>query len=529
MILKMSQRWIWGWLMAVLVLVAPAVVSAQEGDGADTSTDEGEWIESAPAEGHPAGGDTAAAAAPTPSANAAPGASDTYADTDPAALRDFRPYLDPHGRWVDDPAYGLVWVPYESSVGPDFAPYVTNGHWGLTDDGEWIWVSNYQFGWVVFHYGRWVWIPDHGWSWVPGREYAHAWVVWRVPTGNYAYVGWAPMPPAYGWHGGVAVGLWFTPPTPYVFCPSVYVYDYHVHRHIVVQRTHVRYAARRTQVYRVTDRRSPRPARARVPARALPKQRTPANPSAVAASSPSTSKRIIKPGYRAKPLPGSTTARRSARHGGAVAAAPGRRAAPRGTRLNRTRNLGSTPAHATRPPAQRGMTNPRARSNAAATPTPQPRTSGAVPRGQQPQALPPQTQASQARQPQANAQPQRRTIRRSQVKQRQPRGPRGQTMPPQQPRQPKSRSRASQKKPRQANTSRKKTTPASSSSKPSYAKKKSYSRSRSSSGASRSRSYSRSQSSSGASRSRSYSRSQSSSGASRSHSSSSASRPRRRR
>jgi len=103
--------------------------------------------------------------------------------------------LDPYGNWVEDEKYGTVWVPNRDAVGEDFAPYVSAGHWALTEDGDWSWQSDYPFGGVVFHYGRWVWVPGTGWAWVAGRRYANAWVSWRVPTDNYAYVGWAPMPP----------------------------------------------------------------------------------------------------------------------------------------------------------------------------------------------------------------------------------------------------------------------------------------------------------------------------------------------
>src|SRR5580704_11188488 len=61
---------------------------------------------------------------------AAPGAEgDTYADTDPSALSDFHSTLDPHGQWVEDPAYGTVWVPNATEVGQDFSPYESAGHW----------------------------------------------------------------------------------------------------------------------------------------------------------------------------------------------------------------------------------------------------------------------------------------------------------------------------------------------------------------------------------------------------------------
>jgi hypothetical protein len=230
--------------------------------------------------------DVAPAEAPG-SAPAAPG--DQYIDTDPSALTDFRPELDPHGRWVNDPTYGVVWVPNESTVGRDFAPYVTNGHWAQTTEGDWVWVSGYPFGWVVFHYGRWVWITGTGWAWIPGRQYAPAWVVWRVPTSDYAYVGWAPMPPSYVWVDGAAVTLWFTAPAPYVFCHSHYFFHPHVHTYIIHDHHHVTHIAGRTRVYRPISRggrwrANPTVSEARVPSGSVPRARIPADPRAVSAS-----------------------------------------------------------------------------------------------------------------------------------------------------------------------------------------------------------------------------------------------------
>jgi hypothetical protein len=141
-------------------------------------------------------------------------------ETDPRALTDFRPHLDPYGYWVEHPNYGLVWVPRRDVVGDGFAPYVTSGRWALDETGEWVWVSDYPFGSVVFHYGRWAYVSDSGWVWVPGYRYAPAWVTWRVPTGSYAYVGWAPLAPDYGWFGGVSLSVWYGYSTPWVFCPS---------------------------------------------------------------------------------------------------------------------------------------------------------------------------------------------------------------------------------------------------------------------------------------------------------------------
>ncbi|HEY8040439.1 MAG TPA: DUF6600 domain-containing protein [Polyangiaceae bacterium] len=141
---------------------------------------------------------------------------DEYADTDPDALTDFRPALDPHGTWADDPAYGTVWTPSPDEVGADFEPYVSAGHWDYVD-GDYVWVSDYSWGWVSFHYGRWV-LSAGRWLWIPGRLYAGAWVTWSVGDDEYADLGWAPMPPAWIWIGGGAVGVGFAAPEPWAFC-----------------------------------------------------------------------------------------------------------------------------------------------------------------------------------------------------------------------------------------------------------------------------------------------------------------------
>ena len=103
---------------------------------------------------------------------------DTYSDTDPSALTEFRPALDGHGQWINDPTYGTIWVPNEGEVGTEFVPYTTAGHWTYDDAQNYVWVSDYSWGWAPFHYGRWVHVR-HGWAWIPGRTYAGAWVVWR--------------------------------------------------------------------------------------------------------------------------------------------------------------------------------------------------------------------------------------------------------------------------------------------------------------------------------------------------------------
>ena len=275
-----------------------------------------------------------------PGANAettpAPTTESDVQDTDPSALTTFRPALDPYGAWVSDSRYGTVWVPNRDVVGSDFAPYVSRGHWALTADDDWMWASDYPFGWAVFHYGRWVWIPGNGWAWVPGRTYANAWVVWRVPTAGYAYVGWAPMPPTWGWRNGYAYGLWYSPPLPYVFCPSAYVFDYRVHSHVVRDRYLVNDIASHSHVYPTPYRapaqpsvrgvatpgvrtasapigpsrapRGPAISAARVPAQAIPAVRTAPPPNVARLSSSN-----IRPAdmTRSRPIPSSEARLRS--------------------------------------------------------------------------------------------------------------------------------------------------------------------------------------------------------------------------
>jgi hypothetical protein len=160
------------------------------------------------------------------------GREDQYADTDPAALTDFHPTLDPYGTWVDDTTYGTAWVPSPSVVGSDFTPYVSAGHWAYDDD--YVWVSDYDWGWAPFHYGRWVYVAAVGWEWIPGRAYAGAWVSWRYGWNDWAYVGWAPLPPTWCWRRGVAVGIGFVPRAPYAFVATGHLFGPGVGARVVV-------------------------------------------------------------------------------------------------------------------------------------------------------------------------------------------------------------------------------------------------------------------------------------------------------
>ncbi len=157
-------------------------------------------------------------------ANAQPDPNAQAADTDPAAIDNFRPVLAPYGTWMDDPQYGTIWQPNPNVVGADFTPYMTAGHWVY--DSDYTWVSDYDWGWAPFHYGRWVSLPGRGWSWIPGKEYAGAWVTWRNGDDGYGFVGWAPTPPSYYWRGGAAVVLaspWFEPRYSYVETTNLFV------------------------------------------------------------------------------------------------------------------------------------------------------------------------------------------------------------------------------------------------------------------------------------------------------------------
>jgi hypothetical protein len=140
---------------------------------------------------------------------------DEYVDTDPSALTDFRPALDPHGTWVADPTYGTAWSPDPNEVGEGFQPYSSGGQWDYVG-GEYSWVSDFEWGWVCFHYGRWAWSAGH-WLWIPGREYAAAWVAWRIGDDGYAYIGWEPLPPSWIWIGATPVALDVVPPEPWAF------------------------------------------------------------------------------------------------------------------------------------------------------------------------------------------------------------------------------------------------------------------------------------------------------------------------
>jgi hypothetical protein len=207
------------------------------------------------------------------------------ADSQQRAVSEFSPHLAPYGYWIDDPYYGRVWVPSRGVVGADFRPYVSGGHWELTADDEWLWASDYPFGWVTFHYGRWAWLSGGvGWGWVPGSVYSPAWVDFRI--GSSGYIGWGPAPPYSVWRGGVFVSLGWRRPVPYIFCPTTYVFSSRLPRYVVYDRHRVRSIAAHTHRYRPryiagsrgVRVRSPSPREARIPGRYVPTRRVIAQP-----------------------------------------------------------------------------------------------------------------------------------------------------------------------------------------------------------------------------------------------------------
>jgi hypothetical protein len=171
------------------------------------------------------------AAVSTPAPGDTSGDAEAYQDDDPSALTDFHSALDSHGTWVDDPAYGTVWVPAGTEVGPTFVPYASSGHWAYDDD--YVWVSDYDWGWAPFHYGRWVFVDGRGWAWIPGRVYRGAWVTWGADDG-YGTVGWYPMAPSFVWRGGVAAAYTYTLGPRWVYCAHGDLFHASVGAHLLV-------------------------------------------------------------------------------------------------------------------------------------------------------------------------------------------------------------------------------------------------------------------------------------------------------
>ncbi len=133
--------------------------------------------------------------------------------------------LEPHGIWYNTYNYGMAWRP--TNIPANWSPY-TRGRWEAFDNG-WLWVSDFSWGWLPFHYGRWYWDSHWGWSWVPGYDWAPAWVSWYTTD---SYVGWTPMPPvSYGASYIVPPSSWFFVSVGNFVSPALWSYSvpyYHV-------------------------------------------------------------------------------------------------------------------------------------------------------------------------------------------------------------------------------------------------------------------------------------------------------------
>src|SRR5688500_14813416 len=142
---------------------------------------------------------------------------DPYGNDREVSYQTFYDELSPHGRWIEYPGHGYVWVP---DAGADFRPYSSKGHWVWTDDHEWMWVSEYDWGCAPFHYGRWDYDNHYGWYWVPGYEWAPAWVAWR-DGGDY--YGWAPIRPGISISINFNIGGYAPPVNFWCFSPRRYI------------------------------------------------------------------------------------------------------------------------------------------------------------------------------------------------------------------------------------------------------------------------------------------------------------------
>jgi hypothetical protein len=172
-------------LLALCLLVVPLAARAQSSDGRwgdGTWSGDDEYSSPEPDAASPRDGYASDWDQEPP-----PPAEDGYGDAGPS-MADFHEGLDPYGRWVDTPEYGIVWQP--ATVGYSWHPY-WDGRWVWTDAG-WTWVSAEPWGWATYHYGRWAYMGGTGWVWLPGRVWGPAWVAWRYGDG---FAGWCPLGP----------------------------------------------------------------------------------------------------------------------------------------------------------------------------------------------------------------------------------------------------------------------------------------------------------------------------------------------
>ena len=128
----------------------------------------------------------------------------------------FNTFYDRLGGYGDWTRFNGNYVFVPANLRPGWRPYVY-GHWVLTDNYGWMWISDEPFGWAAYHYGRWGYDPEIGWYWIPGLRWAPAWVSWR--KSNDAIV-WAPLPPSAGDDIDVGFDAGTIPDYYWVACPA---------------------------------------------------------------------------------------------------------------------------------------------------------------------------------------------------------------------------------------------------------------------------------------------------------------------
>ena len=141
--------------------------------------------------------------------------------------------LDPHGRWVDYPDYGYVWVP---EAGPDFRPYSTNGHWVWSDEYEWMWVSDYDGDGLrsTMAVGYKIPIMDGcGYRVMNGLRHGYAW------SDGGDYYGWAPLRPGFNISISISLGGYNPPVDYWCFAPRRYITSSRIYDYCVPRRNNV--------------------------------------------------------------------------------------------------------------------------------------------------------------------------------------------------------------------------------------------------------------------------------------------------
>lgn len=219
------------WLLALFLalgLVRPALA---EEDDVEVTDELPDWMEAEAWAIPIEAGEGYGADIPSPeevafgaAAPAAPAQAPAPMESAPREIEfeDFREGLAPHGRWVQTPEYGLVFVPSSRIQVDGWRPYL-HGQWVWTRYG-WTWVSDEPFGWATYHYGRWGHRVGLGWFWVPGYTWGPAWVTWRHGPDS---IGWAPLYPGYVRVTAsypVVVDHW-------VFVSHVHFHAHPIHRH----------------------------------------------------------------------------------------------------------------------------------------------------------------------------------------------------------------------------------------------------------------------------------------------------------